>query len=83
MKIGEPLLKILNKAYQPLSTVEMVFKRYDLKFITNDQGKPVLLFIGKKTSAGTIRGERFARTLQVAADGKVLKDHWDNKGQTG
>jgi hypothetical protein len=35
----------------------MVFQRYDLAFKTDETGRPVLLFIGKKDGQGKIKGE--------------------------
>ena len=82
MNIGPELLKLLNKTYEPSSFIETRFKRYDLGFKTDEAGRPVLLFIGEKNEAGKINGERFARRLVFAADGTIVKDHWDNKGKT-
>jgi hypothetical protein len=81
MKIGEPLLKILNKTYQPGELIRQVFGRYDLAFKTDEQGRPVVLFIGIADEHGVIAGERFSRRLVFDASGKVLKDHWDNQGK--
>jgi hypothetical protein len=81
MKIGEPLLKILKKTYQPGELIRQGFGRYDLAFKTDEQGRPVLLFIGKADEYGVITGERFSRRLVFDASGKVLKDHWDNQGK--
>lgn len=72
MKLGEPLLKLLEKTYAPDAMVEITFQRYDLMFKTDPKGSPVLLFIGKKDAQGKIKGERFARQP---------KGHWDNKGK--
>ncbi|WP_342645126.1 hypothetical protein [Mucilaginibacter sp. CSA2-8R] len=80
MKIGEELQKLLSKSYEPLTLIEMPFKRYDLAFKTDDAGRPILLFIGKKDEKGQIKGERFARRLQTGPDGAIIKDHWENKG---
>ena len=41
----------------------------------------ILLFIGKRQIIGKIKGERYARNLLKDSDGKVIKDHWDNKGK--
>ncbi len=79
--LGEPLLKILNKKYSPSTMVEMTFKRYDLAFKTDEEGRPILLFMGKKDENGTIKGERYARKLVVDEEGKLVKDHWDHKGK--
>ncbi|WP_377139499.1 hypothetical protein [Mucilaginibacter lutimaris] len=75
-------MKILNKQYEPLSFIESTFKRYDIGFKTDDAGRPILLFIGKKDDKGKIKGERFARRLKLGPNGDVIKDHWDNKGKT-
>lgn len=81
MKIGEDLQKLLDKTYEPSALIEMHFKRYDLAFKTDEVGRPVLLFMGKKDEKGNIKGERFARRLKISPDGSIIKDHWENKGQ--
>jgi hypothetical protein len=82
MVLGEEIMKILSKVYEPSGFIETTFKRYDLAFKTDEAGRPILLFIGKKDEHGKIKGERFARRLKFAANGEILKDHWDNKGKT-
>lgn len=79
--LKEPILKILNKIYQPGTMVEMKFKRYDIAFKTDEKGRPILLFIGEKDDNGKIKGERYARRLVENTEGIVLKDHWDHKGK--
>lgn len=81
MALNEELTKKLAKKYEQSSMVEMKYKGYDLSFKTDDEGNPILLFIGKKTEQGTIKGERYARTLKKDRDGKVIKDHWELKGK--
>jgi hypothetical protein len=81
MKIGENLLKKLNKKYEPSSMVNLQFRGYDLALKTDDEGNPVLLFIGKANEAGIIKGDRYARRLLKDKEGKVIKDHWDYKGK--
>ena len=81
MVLGEEILKVLNKTYEPSAMIEITFKRYDLAFKTDEAGRPILLFIGTKDEAGKIKGERFARRLATNKDGEVIKDHWDNKGK--
>ena len=61
--------------------IEMKYKGYDLSFKTDDEGNAILLFIGKKTEQGTIKGERYARTLKKDREGKIFKDHWELKGK--
>lgn len=81
MQIGQPLLKLLSKIYEPSTTVEATFSRYDLVFKTDAQGRPILLFIGKKDARGKIKGERFTRRLLTDDNGNVIKDHWDAQGK--
>jgi hypothetical protein len=81
MVLGEEILKVLNKVYEPSSMVEAKFKRYDLSFRTDEAGRPVLLFIGTRDETGKVKGERFARRLATDSEGKITKDHWDNKGK--
>ncbi|MCD8738994.1 hypothetical protein LT679_00140 [Mucilaginibacter roseus] len=82
MKLGEEILKVLNKIYEPDTMVEKRFKRYDIAFKTDGYGRPILLFFGEKDERGHIKGERFARRLITAPDGTVIKDHWENKGRS-
>ena len=79
--LKEPILKILNKTYEPDTMVEVKFKRYDLAFKTDKDGRPILLFMGEKDDTGKISGERYARRLVKNPDGTLLKDHWDHKGK--
>jgi hypothetical protein len=81
MKVGPELLKLLSKIYSPSELINQRFGRYDLAFKTDEQGRPVLLFIGKADAEGKIAGERFARRLQTDKNGNIVKDHWDNKGR--
>jgi hypothetical protein len=81
MKLGEGIIKLLSKQYDPDTMVQKTYKGNDLAFKTDSKGKPILLFIGKKQPEGNIKGERFARRYVTAGDGSVLKDHWDYKGK--
>ena len=83
MKLSQGLLMKLSKKYQPSSMVEMKFKGRDLSFRTDDEGNPVVLFIGKSLGDGRIKGERYVRTLLRNAQGFFIKDHWDLKGKAG
>ena len=81
MKLGEDLQKKLSKKFEPSTMVEMGYKGYDIAVKTDEEGNAILLFIGKKTPQGTIKGERYARTLKKDREGKVFKDHWELKGK--
>ncbi|MCF6407864.1 hypothetical protein L3C95_33565 [Chitinophaga filiformis] len=81
MKLSEALVKKLSQQYVPSSMVDMAFKGYDLSFKTDEAGNPILLFIGKRTDKGNVRGERYARTLKYDREGNRIKDHWELKGK--
>ena len=81
MALSEDLQKKLSKKFEASSMVEMKYKGYDLSFKTDEEGNPILLFLGKKTDQGTIKGERYSRTLKKDREGKIFKDHWDLKGK--
>lgn len=81
MQIGENLLKKLNKQYEPSSMIALKFRGYDIALKTDEEGNPILMFIGKANSEGTIKGDRYARRLLKDKEGKTIKDHWDYKGK--
>lgn len=80
MKLNDDLVKILSKHYSKSTLVNSVYKGKDIAFKTDEEGNPILLFIGKK-SDGIIKGERYARTLKRDKDGNIFKDHWELKGK--
>lgn len=82
MGLSDGLERKLKKRYEPLSLIESEYQGLDLAFKTDDQGNPVLLFIGRKISQGKIKGQRYTRILKTDVNGKVIKDHWDLKGTT-
>jgi len=80
MSLKEPILKLLNKQYTNSSLIECSFKNYDLAFKTDQNGNPILLFLGRKTTRGHIKGERYARRMVYDKEGRLIKDHWERKG---
>ncbi|UEG52449.1 hypothetical protein LLH06_15935 [Mucilaginibacter daejeonensis] len=80
MKLGKQIMKILNRTYEADAMIEKQMGRYDLQFKTDAIGRPVLLFLGEFNEQGMIKGDRFVRRIVTDAEGKVIKDHWDNKG---
>ena len=82
MKLSDELIKKLGKIYEPSAMINMEFKGKDLAVKTDEEGRPILLFIGELTSAGTIKGERYARRLAFDREGKLIKDHWELKGKS-
>jgi hypothetical protein len=81
MKIGASLLKHLTKKYEPSSLISFPFSRYDVVLKTDEEGNPVVVFIGKADEQGLIKGDRYARRMIKDANGAVMKDHWDYKGK--
>lgn len=61
--------------------VNQKFGRYDIAFKTDHEGNPVMLFIGNLDEQGRIKGDRFSRVMVKDQAGKLIKDHWDNKGK--
>lgn len=80
MALGTTILKLLAKKYEAASFIEKRFQRYDLGFKTDEEGNPIVLFMGAKDSTGKIRGRRYARRLIKDREGNIIKDHWDDKG---
>ncbi len=81
MKLGNELLTKLSKKYEPSAMVSISFRSYDLAVKTNEEGDPILVFLGKLREDGSIKGDRFARRLLKDKDGNLVKDHWDYKGK--
>jgi hypothetical protein len=81
MELREPVLKIINKIYEPSSKIDLTFKRYDLTIKTDEKGRAIFLFLGTRKENGDIQGERYARRLKEDAEGKLIKDHWEHKGK--
>jgi len=81
MALNDDLIKTLRKSYEPAAMISMCFKGNDIAFKTDKDGNAVLLFIGKLKEDGTIKGERYARTLKYDKEGKIIKDHWELKGK--
>ena len=78
--LGEGVRKLLDKLYPASSINEITYRGRDIAFKTDREGRPVLLFIGKKIAPGKIRGERYVRSIITTSDGKS-KDHWEKKGK--
>jgi len=81
MALNEDIVKMLGKKYEPSAMINMRIKGNDIAYKTDKSGNAVLLFIGKLKEDGSIKGERYARTLKYDKEGKVIKDHWELKGK--
>jgi hypothetical protein len=81
MALGEDLVKKLSRKYEPSTMVTMRYRSYDLAVRTDKDGNAVQLFMGKANEDGTIKGDRYARTLKYDREGNLIKDHWERKGR--
>ena len=82
MGLSYGLEQKLKKRYEPHALIESEYQGLDLAFKTDDEGNPIFLFIGHKTPQGKIKGQRYTRVLKTDVNGKIIKDHWDLKGNT-
>jgi hypothetical protein len=81
MKLREELIKKLAKTYEPAALIHDTFRGNDIAFKTDADGNAIMLFVGKRGEDGTIKGERYVRTLKHDTAGKRIKDHWESKGK--
>ena len=81
MSLGDDLLKMINKKFDPSAKVSLRYKRYDLDLITDEEGNAIQLFMGRRAEDGFIKGDRYARTLKYDREGKLIKNHWERKGK--
>lgn len=82
MALGETILKKLSKIFAPSAMIRMKIGRQDVVILTDEHGNAVQMFMGKAAADGTIKGDRYARTLKFDRDGRVIKDHWERKGRS-
>lgn len=76
--LKDGIKKLMAKTYPASSINETNYHGQDLAFKTDKEGRPVLLFIGKKIAPGKIRGERYVRNIVTMSDGEI-KDNWEKK----
>lgn len=81
MPLKEDLLKKINQQFTPSAKISLRYRRYNLVLLTDKEGRAVQLFMGTAREDGTIRGDRYARTLKYDREGRLIKDHWERKGK--
>ncbi|SNC67482.1 hypothetical protein SAMN06265337_1966 [Hymenobacter gelipurpurascens] len=83
MPLHRELDKKLSKTFEPSTSIDDVFKGYDITFVTNEHGEPVTLFFGKRRPNGLIAGERYTRTIKRQPGSlEVKSSHWDLRGKS-
>ena len=80
--MGEALIKKLAQVYPANELIDLKYAGNDLTIKTDDAGRAILLFMGRRQENGHIKGERYARRLVFDASGKAVKDHWELKGKS-
>ena len=82
MSIHPKLEERLSKRFAPSTKIDDVYNGKDITFVTNENGEPVTLFIGKRRSDGAIAGERYVRRIKRAPGSDAISgSHWENKGK--
>ena len=81
MALGADLQKKISQRYEASTIIPMRYRGNDLVVRTDDEGNAIVVFIGSKRDDGSIRGERYVRTLKRDSAGTVVKDHWECKGK--
>ena len=81
MALGEDLVKKLSRKFEPSTVVTMRYRSYDLAVKTDENGNAIQLFMGRADERGTIKGDRYARTLKYDREGRLIKNHWERKGK--
>ena len=71
--------KILSKTYEPSSRIDKNFNGKDITMITNEDGEPIRLYLGRRKENGEITGEKFVRKEKLVQG--IKKTHWENKGR--
>jgi len=81
MALGDDILKKINRKFEPSTKVALRYRNYDMILVTDKEGNPIQLFMGKANHEGIIKGDRYARTLKYDREGHLIKDHWERKGK--
>ena len=81
MSLSDDLIKKLNKKFEPSVTTQFRYRTNDIVVQSDNEGNAIRMFIGKADEGGTIKGDRYNRTLKKDREGKVIKDHWERKGR--
>ena len=81
MPLGPDLKKKLDQPFPPSTMIDLQHKGLDLSIKTDENGNAILVFIGKRDEDGSVKGERYVRTLLFNTHGVKIKDHWELKGK--
>lgn len=81
MHLSVDLIKKLKRKFEPSTTTQFRFRTNDIVVQSDEEGNAIRAFIGKANDEGTIKGDRYNRTLKRDKDGNTIKDHWERKGK--
>jgi hypothetical protein len=81
MALSDDLIKKLKRKFEPSTTTQFRYRTNDIVVQADDEGNAIRMFIGKADEEGTVRGDRYSRTLKKDREGNITKDHWERKGR--
>ena len=81
MSLSEDLIKKLRGKFDSSTLARFRFRSSDVAVQTDEEGNAIRAFIGKANEEGTIKGDRYSRTLKKDKEGRIIKDHWERKGR--
>jgi hypothetical protein len=81
MALSDDLIKKLKRQFEPSATIRFRYRTNDVVVQSDKEGNAIRAFIGKANDEGTIKGDRYSRTLLKDKEGKIIKDHWERKGR--
>lgn len=77
---SKPLLAKFDKRYAASSRIDDFFRGKDLTMLTDDKGRVMRVYIGKRTSSGNIAGDYYIRQVKASNGDLITQSHWDKKG---
>jgi hypothetical protein len=81
MALSDDVIKQLKQKFEPSTTTQFRYRSNDIVVQADEEGNAIRAFIGKANDEGTIKGDRYSRTLKRDKDGNIMKDHWERKGK--
>jgi len=81
MALSDDLIKELKRKFEISTTTQFRYRSNAVVVQSDKEGNAIRVFIGKVSEGGTIKGDRYSRTLLKDKEGNNIKDHWERKGR--
>jgi len=81
MALSDDLIKELKRKFEISTTTQFRYRSNAVVVQSDKEGHAIRVFIGKVSEDGTIKGDRYSRTLLKDKEGNNIKDHWERKGR--